>query len=320
MSMRFISLGVGLGLAAAFVACSGASDVGDGDDGSEPKTNRDKIEAYCDELCKCEGACPGSGDDGDDGDGIEISGGNSDGDDYCVSSLEGLLDSTEETSCPIDAAADFYACLAKDGTCTDGYDGYGGNYPSDDGGGYQTLYDAGCVEEYSKALGACGNASSSTGTTSGSGICEDPLYPISCGPGDRCVPQSYVCDGSSDCIDGRDEIGCGCDVNEYSCYDGSCVPQSYVCDGGSDCSSGEDEVGCCTAPNFNCGTGDYCLSQSSVCDGYNDCINGYDELGCSCDPDTEATCANGACIPASYVCDGSPDCSEGEDELPENCP
>ncbi len=306
-------------MAAAFAACSGASDVGDGDDGDgTPKTNRDKIELYCDELCKCEGACLDSGNEDDDGDGIAISGGNSDANDYCVSSLESLLETVNDT-CQADAAADYYACLATEGSCQQGFGG-------GDGSGYgETLLDEGCLDDYVKALGACGGAGGSGAgsptTTSGSGICDDPSYPISCGPGDRCVPESYVCDGASDCLDGRDELGCSCDVGEYSCYDGECVPESYVCDGTSDCSSGEDEVGCntCPPPDFNCGAGDYCLTETSVCDGYTDCLNGYDEVGCTCDAD-EATCADGQCIPASYVCDGTEDCSQGEDELPENCP
>jgi len=37
--------------------------------------------------------------------------------------------------------------------------------------------------------------------------------------------------------------GSACGSN-YQCRDGSCVPQSWRCDGSTDCSTGEDEIGC----------------------------------------------------------------------------
>uniref|UniRef100_A0A914QFN6 Uncharacterized protein n=1 Tax=Panagrolaimus davidi TaxID=227884 RepID=A0A914QFN6_9BILA len=77
-----------------------------------------------------------------------------------------------------------------------------------------------------------------------------------CRDGRQCLPQSFQCDGTNDCQDGSDEVGCIgkrsvakagdiCQPTEFRCRDGrQCVPQSFQCDGTNDCQDGSDEVGC----------------------------------------------------------------------------
>lgn len=67
----------------------------------------------------------------------------------------------------------------------------------------------------------------------------------------QCIPQTWVCDNTSDCENGEDEDSSVCkDVehcasNDFRClYMDGCVPRSKVCDGKFDCLDASDEMGC----------------------------------------------------------------------------
>jgi hypothetical protein len=92
---------------------------------------------------------------------------------------------------------------------------------------------------------------------------EDPLTPV------------LHCDGKSECVDGRDEMGCDGRLY-FDCGDGKRIAQTERCDGTADCSNSVDETGC-----FACDGGSSLFSSFFVCDGTQDCGDGADEQGCA---------------------------------------
>ena len=145
----------------------------------------------------------------------------------------------------------------------------------------------------------------------------------------RCVPQSWVCDGDDDCLDNSDEMqNCTkptCSSNEFQCKAGRCIPLSFRCDAENDCGDYSDETGCpnitCTASQFTCDNG-RCIPANWKCDSENDCGDSSDE-GEFCAAKTcsyfQFTCPrSGHCIPQSWVCDGDNDCFDQQDEM--DCP
>ncbi|XP_076154846.1 low-density lipoprotein receptor-related protein 2 [Alosa pseudoharengus] len=172
---------------------------------------------------------------------------------------------------------------------------------------------------------------------------ENPLFCLSrtCSPDEfrcdegKCIPDSWVCDYISDCVDGTDEpdscvdVVRTCAVSEFTCVNGNCVPASLICDGNNDCWDNSDEapeLECgqrtCSPDQFSCpppwrpGT-PRCVPQSFVCDGERDCADAADELQ-NCPNRTchmnEFACANGLCILAPFHCDRVNDCGDGSDE------
>ncbi|XP_076665926.1 low-density lipoprotein receptor isoform X2 [Andrena cerasifolii] len=146
----------------------------------------------------------------------------------------------------------------------------------------------------------------------------------------KCIPVSWVCDLTADCLDNSDETAeeCKgihkCSDSEFKCTNGRCIPANWHCDGDRDCPDGSDEdpAVCrskpCRETEFECSPGE-CIPKSWLCDHQLDCTDGQDEKNCRRTKNCTAeqfTChsGNGECVALTWMCDGNLDCSDGSDE------
>ena len=175
-----------------------------------------------------------------------------------------------------------------------------------------------------------------------------PCNEYLCKTSKKCIPKTWVCDGSIDCGVGDDSdetSDCSmylliepilkqfhayplerehCDLNSgryFKCVDSDdCLPISSKCDAHQDCADGSDERGCvCTCPDkFSCQSICQCINVTRVCDGVPDCIDRTDELNCTCGID-EYSCLGGGCINTTQLCDRMMNCPKGDDETHPTC-
>lgn len=126
-----------------------------------------------------------------------------------------------------------------------------------------------------------------------------------------------------------------CGPYSFQCLSGDCIDASWVCDGSSDCVDGDDELHCtkisrCDKDQFKCRKDGNCIHVDKVCNGVADCPDATDETSCTRDHNTPpevpatASCENGffpcdvvICYPMALLCDGKPNCADGFDER--NC-
>ncbi|XP_032148954.1 low-density lipoprotein receptor-related protein 2 isoform X4 [Sapajus apella] len=141
----------------------------------------------------------------------------------------------------------------------------------------------------------------------------------------HCIPKDWRCDGTKDCLDDSDEIGCApvtCQQGYFKCQsDGQCIPNSWVCDQDQDCDDGSDELqhcsqSTCSSHQITCSNGQ-CIPGEYRCDHVRDCPDGADEKDCQYPTCEQLTCDNGACYNNSQKCDSKVDCRDHSDEL--NC-
>ncbi|XP_076819347.1 uncharacterized protein LOC143465083 [Clavelina lepadiformis] len=160
--------------------------------------------------------------------------------------------------------------------------------------------------------------------------CEDDAK----GDSRECIPQSWVCDGQPDCLNGADEIDCRCGPGEYQCYDGvgvrfyQCINENKVCNKELDCVNMRDEYNEKCRGGFQCNNGRY-IPASWKCDGYDDCKDNSDEdicdgcpqHKCDCYKKENDTCGDKwRCYDDEEKCDGYGDCLDGSDEWNCSCP
>nr|QKO00544.1 Vg receptor protein [Amblyseius eharai] len=112
----------------------------------------------------------------------------------------------------------------------------------------------------------------------------------------ECVYYKELCDGMTNCLDGRDEANCThtdsshCSASgQFLCSNNKCILYGLVCDEEDDCGDNSDE----TLPE---------CSVIKAQNGHKTCHN--DQFRCS----------SGKCIQLAALCDGNHDCDDGGDE------
>lgn len=141
-----------------------------------------------------------------------------------------------------------------------------------------------------QALKSATNQSKSTKmlTTTTTTVAPCLNHQFKCEKSQKCIHNSWICDGEVDCPDEEDEadktcLARSCANNEFKCSNGKCIKERAKCDGTNHCSDGSDEKDCkslqitCNTGTFSCANSSKCIDYSMVCNGVKNCPNGDDE-------------------------------------------
>ncbi|OUC49463.1 Low-density lipoprotein receptor domain class A, partial [Trichinella nativa] len=127
----------------------------------------------------------------------------------------------------------------------------------------------------------------------------------------KCLPESMMCDGVSDCERNEDEENCKCREDQFQCNDGACKPWSLYCNSIHDCLDFSDETNCTCNEKYQetCHDG-WCYDKNHRCDGKAQCADLSDEYNCTCAEYLRKS-------NPEKLCDYVQDCADRTDEL--NC-
>ncbi|CAG7731518.1 unnamed protein product, partial [Allacma fusca] len=118
------------------------------------------------------------------------------------------------------------------------------------------------------------------------------------GTENECIPEEFYCDYTyKDCSNDWDETDCPCpNESDFICDDERCIPESWTCDGYLDCRDETDEDNCQICRGYECPDGT-CIAKIWVCNGRENCPGGEDEENCPFCGSRFFTCAdNQTCI------------------------
>lgn len=95
-----------------------------------------------------------------------------------------------------------------------------------------------------------------------------------CGPDPVCGESCGTCGSGKTCSSTGVCVSIGCKEDQFDCGNDKCISQSWICDGDNDCGNGADEKDCGCTPNCaarECGPDPVCGQTCGTCEKYETC-------------------------------------------------